>query len=268
MKKIFNCLLSIILLLSCVVTLNLNHIKAFDDYQYLKEFKDNYRNTSYYQYTPQNMDEFNSLHEDEVLEVFEGIKVSKRILDENLILDIEKVTLDDLVNEKESRQIVPIGGGGGNSVSLPSGYHSAIVTEKNTYLSGTNKGKSTYVVKMYLSHLALTDYLVQCNRKTTEQAIINLVASSAVSMIIGSVPVFDDIFSAAMDAAELGNLVMDYQFYTKADELYFNDSKAIVTISNSSRSIVAWTSNTYSIRNVNTSSYKIESVVEVLKDRK
>lgn len=61
----------------------------------MEEWKEKIGETAYFIYTPQTEEELLNLGDDEVIAVFEGVKVTKKLLNENLELDIDKITVND-----------------------------------------------------------------------------------------------------------------------------------------------------------------------------
>ena len=135
---------------------------ASDEEEYLEQFKNDYRGNSYFEYVPSDAMSFDLLPENEIIAEFAGIKVTKKLLDEETyMLDIDKVTLEDLVNNpfdlnNPSTYQLILPGEGGSSItkyrSISSGYTSAVVTTKELIISGDDTGLYSYTVYAYLSN--------------------------------------------------------------------------------------------------------------------
>lgn len=283
MKKLISFISVLILAFTFIFSSSLN-LFANEEPSYLESFKENYRATSYYEYVPKDLIGFNALDEDEVLDVFVGIKVTKRILDENFVLDIDKVTLDDLVvNENVSvyepgistNAIIPnnpIGGGGGSGFdsyrTLPTGYQNAAVTKRATVLSGQYAGMTTYIVNLYLSNSSLMYYIEECLIGTSiSNAALSLLAEFVVTTYIGTISgIAGAAVTIALGVANIYNQIVNQSFYNQLVTIRRNGQKAHVQITESSKSVTTWTSSTIGYENSTRNGLKIESEIVAYKN--
>ena len=269
MKKYLSFLLSMCLVVSCFT----NCIKGNFNKE-LETFKEWYRETSFYQYTPQNMSEFEAYEMDYVLDEFVGLKVSKRILDENLILDINKVTIDDFINAYDNSnasypyQLVNPELGGGTGLQLKSGYQNATVTVKKEYLTGVKAGTTEYTVYMYLSNYSLKNYMLKSGTKPIADMIKEIILEFGSQHIIATITgnVFGTALALALDIYDAAEMIYNQYNINIGNNLANSNKKGIVQTSLTSRSITEWTSNTISYQYVNNSDVKIQSEVAMYKD--
>ena len=160
--------------------------------------------------------------------------------------------------------------GSGTLASVSEGYDSVYVTTRKTGIGSTTEGIVDYELNMYMSHLMLTDYLVDCNKNRTKEAVESMLEEYILTAIVIAVSgsIGGTILEAALEISELGSYIMDYQFYCEASDLYYDDKKAIVTISDNAKSIEEWTSNCYTYLDAHNSFYIYSSEVQVFKNRK
>ena len=98
---------SMFLALAMCLTLSTPALATEND-PHLEEVKKSYIDDHcFYQIT--DTDYLNSLADGEVIEVFHGINVTKNLLNENMILDINKVTSNDIVKGTPSQRITKCG---------------------------------------------------------------------------------------------------------------------------------------------------------------
>ena len=155
-----------------------SHIKAEEapvTEEYLEEWKEKIGESAYFIYTPQTEQELLNLGDDEVIAVFEGVKVTKKLLNENLELDIDKITVNDFATNGllpsfeingpiemnpsiTPNAVVPDLGEGGSSYngtySLPSGVKGVIVSSIYQYSDGSNLGQ----IVLYLNNAHLKEF--------------------------------------------------------------------------------------------------------------
>lgn len=220
------------------------------------------------------------LDENDVIEIFAGIKVTKKLLDENYVLDIDRVTMDDLVNSYniESTSIQPyylvpniddLGLSGYDVYAIiPNGYQSVSVTKKGTVLSGTYAGETAYIVNLYLSNSALMYYIEECfiGDNVTE-AVSSFIIEFTLTTVIGTfAPVTSTGISLALGFLEIYNLTVNQSFRNQLVTLRRAGSKAHVQISSVSKSVTEWTDTVYGYENSTRNGLKIESEVIAYKD--
>lgn len=274
MNQLIKRILSSIIVISLFLC-NCSFVKAISidsETKDLEEFKEHYKQTSFYQYIPQNMEEFLLLPNDTVLDVFEGIIVTKDLLNEDMILDIDRVQLDDiytsssinvdqvhLYNTSEiispNQLVMPDLGGSGDSiyVNLPTGTQSAIVTSKMEVVTeGQFYGETARIVTMYLSNRGMGDFAVRhmaANSKSIYQIygsfFWDLAYIFKISQIIGET--LDNALSVALSVSELGSVTITSQFANKFEEIYATKTnKCKIEIKPSSISITEWSTNYFS----------------------
>lgn len=253
------------------------HTKATDvvTSEYLESWKRTIGETAYFVYTPQSEEELLNLGEDEIIAVFEGLKVTKKLLNENLELDIDKITVNDFIIDEiplisdiitgpidisgisPCELVLPdIGGGSYNGTyTLPSIANGVIVTRTNSFSDGTNSAEIVH----YLNN---ADFKTFKNRLSSAQSWGNT-WQSILGVLMTVVPPYITVTIGFITA--VGALLED-SFINKVNDLYNSGSniKAKITISGSYKSIVQWTDNKFYARNETVNGSVFKSKVDFL----
>lgn len=182
-----------------------SHIKAEEapvTEEYLEEWKEKIGESAYFIYTPQTEQELLNLGDDEVIAVFEGVKVTKKLLNENLELDIDKITVNDFVSSEYlpsfeingPEDIYPPtspnavefpeieGGGYDGYCTLPAWANGAIVSSTYQYSDGSNLAQ----VVFYLNNSDLKEF--KKDLYNLKDMAFGFVADQFVSKLLGFIP--------------------------------------------------------------------------------
>ena len=177
--------------------------------QIVEAYKQKYLdNSCYYMYIPDDMNEFLLLDMDTVLDEFEGIKVTKRLLNENLELDINKLNYEDIVMENSTvskfvtnpdNAVSPMaaiypevdGGWQDGTYTVGNGVTSVVVSSE--YIALDESGyyfQSVY----YLSNDVISDFYMDKNTTSSAKIIFEYLLTT----ILGLIP---DVRSKALSYA-------------------------------------------------------------------
>lgn len=189
------------------------HIKAEEvpvTEEYLEEWKEKIGETAYFIYTPQTEEELLNLGDDEVIAVFEGVKVTKKLLNENLELDIDKITVNDFATNgllpsfeingpvdmnptiSPNAMLPNIVGTGGYDgyCNLPSWANGVIVSSTYQFSDGSNMAE----VVFYLNNSDLKVY--RDDLINLKDMVIGYALDQIVSKLLGYLPtVLNSIFT-------------------------------------------------------------------------
>lgn len=233
LKKTF---VSVLLAMAMVLGLGAPAFAAEESNPYLDEIKRSYvEDHCFYQIT--DADYLNSLADDEVIETFHNINVTKKLLDENLILDIEKVTENDVVSEC-SPQVFDTE----TRHTLSSSYDNVVVVKKAVEQSGQFAGATAYLTYMYLSHQGIVDFVMEDWSGSLGKSLNQTVAAWALCTAVGlASPGFGAFLSLAVGALDNIAASGEGAFTSSLEEIYYDGDKAIVTMTTVSRSCAKWT---------------------------
>lgn len=241
----------------------------------MEEWKEKIGETAYFIYTPQTEEELLNLGDDEVIAVFEGVKVTKKLLNENLELDIDKITVNDFATNgllpsfeingpvDMNPTIFPnamlpniVGTGGYDGYcNLPSWANGVIVSSTYQFSDGSNMAE----VVFYLNNSDLKVY--RDDLINLKDMVIGYALDQIVSKLLGYLPtVLNSIFtylSLYEDFCEL-------YFMSQVSNMCDAGKKGKITISGSYKSIVEWTDNKFYARNGSLNGSIFKSAVNFL----
>ena len=271
----FKRILKGILCLMMAATCFSSNVFATNETSALSLIKQRYVATnSYYEYIPQDLIQFNLIDDNEVLDIFMGIKVSKKLLNEDYVLDISKVTEDDLCidNEIEPYYFVPnIGADGGAAYEvtnrIPSGYDSVTVTKKVT--AQNDPSQYTYIINLYLSNAALIYFIEEC---LINNPVADTIASFMGEFVLTTFvlePLEGAFLSVAIFASDICSQIINNSFYNSLVNLRRDDNgegMAHVRLTNVSKSATDWDGQYYGWENKTRNGLIIESEVIAYKD--
>ena len=239
----------------------------------LSNIKENYiANSCFYQVT--NKDYLDSLSDDEVIEVYQNIKITKKLLDQDLVLDINRVSYNDIcINETaiESPQNDSRVFDTETRLSLSSSYNNVVVIKKATTNTGPYVGPSVNLAYVYLSNKGIKDFGYYSwvyeykFGNTISETVGNMIAGTAVCYIPSTT--FGAIFTIMTGAASLGNIIMTNNFRTSLNNLYESGKKAVVTITSTSQSCSEWSGNYFYIENASRNGLDISSTYRCYRDK-
>lgn len=279
MKKLYKQLFSILLCLPLLLTsFSITYAKE-NSYSneknfYLDDIKQEYiDNYCFYQVT--DTDYLNSLTDNDIIEVYQNIKVTKKLLNEDMILDIDKVTASDIVSDPQmstySSPISPQVFDTETRCTLSSSYDNVVVLKEAVAASGPYAGTSVYIANIYLSNTGIKDfgyyswvyeYKFGSSLKDT---VNNMIAGTAVCFIPSKT--FGVVFTIVTGAASLGNIIMTNNFRTNLNNLYEAGNKAVVTITSTSQSCSKWSDRYFYIENASRNGLNITSTYRPYADK-
>lgn len=210
-----------------------------DGNSYLDEIKYSYvEDHCFYQIT--DTDYLNSLADDEIIEVFHNINITKKLLDCNMVLDINKVTESDLVPEAPSLGIQPYYVDGKHLLNIR--YDNVVVIKKATIQEGLQyAGTSTYITDMYLSNQGIIDFVMEDWSGSLGKTLGAVVAEWAASTAIGTVsPGFGAFLSLAIGYLDSVEANKENVFRNELKDRYYNGERVVVTMTAVSRSCENW----------------------------
>lgn len=232
MKK----LIAMLLTLSLCVSASAPVFATSYETSSLTEFKQSYINDGcFYQVT--DRDYLDSIDDDEIIDVFYNINVTKKLLNSSMILDIQKVTESDICRtgrlfDTEEKHM------------LSTAYDNVIVIKRATVQSGNEySGATSYLTYAYLSNEGIADFIINdwANEINLGETLMNAVAEWIVGTIVGAIGFkYSVAFSIVVGAENLGGLRVEQEFRTALKNIYDNGDRAILTLTTSSRSCVKW----------------------------
>ena len=231
--------LSMLLALVMCLTLIAPAWAAEESNLYLKEIKHNYvENHCFYQITDANY--LDLLADDEIIEVFHNINVTKKLLDDNMVLDIDKVTESDLAAENLSPEIQPHYVEGKHILNIR--YDNVVVIKKATVQKGLQyAGTSTYITSMYLSNQGIVDFVMEDWSSSLGKPFGAVVAEWALCTVVGTEsPGFGAFLSLAIGYLDSVNASKESIFRNELKERYYNGERVVVTMTAVSRSCENW----------------------------
>ena len=207
--------------------------------------------------------------------MFEGVKVTKKLLNENLELDINKITVDDFVtseylpsfeingpvdtNPPASPNAVEFpeieGGGYDGYCTLPSWANGAIVSSTYKYSDGSNLAQ----IVLYLNNSDLKVFRDELFN--FKDMAVGYIVDKAVSKLLGYIP---KALNSILTYLSLFQDVFELIFMNQVMNMCNEGKKGKVTISGSYRSIVEWTDNKFYARNGSLNGSVFRSVVNFL----
>ena len=254
------------------------HIKAEEvpvTEEYIEEWNEIIGLTAFFIYTPQTEEELLNLGDDEVIAVFEGVKVTKKLLNENLELDIDKITVNDFATNgllpsfeingpvdmnptiSPNAMLPNIVGTGGYDgyCNLPSWANGVIVSSTYQFSDGSNMAE----VVFYLNNSDLKVY--RDDLINLKDMVIGYALDQIVSKLLGYLPtVLNSIFtylSLYEDFCEL-------YFMSQVSNMCDAGKKGKITRSGSYKIIVEWTDNKFYARNGSLNGSIFKSAVNFL----
>ena len=280
MKRSLSILLSLSIIVSCFtncIKANENTMKKNNEERIVEEYKQKYEETnSYYVYKPNDIISFLQLDMNKVIDEFLGIKICKRILNENFELDINKITYNDLTesdpnfnieyveNLDESKfgpkaLVLPeVDGGWDGTNPVPVGYNSIIVSSK--YTSTSNSSNYYYQQVHYLSHDAISTWYTNYNTENSLQIICTALLTTILGLNPASWSVYLGLTCTGLLTIEA---VINNNFWNNVRALSQSTSKkAMITIKRNSQSVTEWTNNYWTCYNRTINGWKIESDVD------
>ncbi|WP_273399613.1 hypothetical protein [Traorella massiliensis] len=256
-----------------------SHIKAEEapvTEEYLEEWKEKIGESAYFIYTPQTEQELLNLGDDEVIAVFEGVKVTKKLLNENLELDIDKITVNDFATNGllpsfeingpiemnpsiTPNAVVPDLGEGGSSYngtySLPSGVKGVIVSSIYQYSDGSNIGQ----IVLYLNNDHLKEFKDELYDHPEDTT--GFFLEHAIEALLGFIP---GAYSTVLSFLSLYDDYCEMTFKNKVYDMYDAGKKAKITVRGAYKSIVEWTDNKFYARNGTLNGSIFKSVVDFI----
>lgn len=242
--------------------------------EYLYEWKENIGKNAYFIYTPRSEHELLNLGEEDVIAIFEGVKVTKKLLNNNLELDIDKITVNDFVDQNyipsfESSEMVnfkseitpyamqlpDIGVGAYNGTyTVPSYADSVIVTRTNQFSDGTNSAEVVH----YLSN---SDFKIFVNKISVPTEVSWRNTWYGILGII--LVVLPQYLGLTIDVLAVAGDHLEEAFQNKIVTLNNTSGvKAKITINGSYKSVVQWTDNKFYARNESLNGSIFKSQVE------
>lgn len=213
---------------------------AVENDPYLEEIKRSYvEDHCFYQIT--DGDYLDSLADDEIIETFHNINVTKKLLDENMILDINKVTKNDVVPEysPQNAQVFDTE----TRHTLSSSYDNVVVIKKGVVQKGLQyEGTTAYLTYMYMSNQGIVDFVMGDWSGSLGKSLQQTVAEWAVCTAVGLASAgFGAFLSLAIGVLDNVNAGKESAFREALTDIYYDGGKAIVTMSTASRSCEKWT---------------------------
>lgn len=236
----------------------------------LQEIKSVYQEFGYYVYLPSN-DEFVNISNDVVLDVFCGINITKRILNDNNELDIEKVTLSDFEDIENAYtyfvqlpEIIPYsavlpdleGGGWNGTYNVPTGYKSVVIAATHECLL-TPRVDDYADTTYYLSNAALRNFKLACSNHDFDEWLIENLISGILGIAAGA-----PFLSVAYICITGIDAYVSQQTWNKLDELMNSGKKARIYSRSSSLGVMEWTNNQFSVQNGTYNGWEIHSQVK------
>lgn len=238
---------SMFLALAMCLTLSTPALATEND-PHLEEVKKSYIDDHcFYQIT--DTDYLNSLADDEVIEVFHGINVTKNLLNENMILDINKVTSNDIVKGTPSQRITIFETDTANTLS--STYDNVVVIKKGVIQQGLQyAGTTSYVTYMYLSNQGIVDFVMSdwtgSLGKTLEETIHEWDLCTLLDVATQNFGTFLSLAIAFLDDIIASK---EMAFREQLYDLYYAGDKTILCITPVSRSCEEWKDNIFYTEN-------------------
>lgn len=219
------------------------------------------------------MNEFLLLDMDTVLDEFEGIKVTKRLLNENLELDINKLNYEDIVMENSTvskfvtnpdNAVSPMaaiypevdGGWQDGTYTVGNGVTSVVVSSE--YIALDESGyyfQSVY----YLSNDVISDFYMDKNTTSSAKIIFEYLLTT----ILGLIPdVRSKALSYALSFVFTSSSVVNSNFWNNVRSLANGGKKAKVTVKKNSYSVTEWANRNYTIYNRTIGNYRVISDVD------
>lgn len=259
-------MLSLLLALTMCLSLSLPSFAAEND-SYLQEIKQSYvDNCCFYQIT--DTDYLDSLADDEIIEVFQNINVTKKLLDENLVLDIDKVTEDDIVPVQSTQNARVFDTETRHTLS--SSYDNVVVIKKCVAQAGTQfAGTTVYLTFAYLSNEGIADFIINdwANELSLGQTLLEAIADWVVGTVVGAAGLpFDVALAIVTGGANLGSVSMESSFRTALKAIYDNGGRAILTMSTVSRSCAKWSDRYFYTENASRNGLDITSTYSTYSD--
>lgn len=236
MKKIVSMFLALAMSLSLSVP-----AFAAESETYLDAVKRSYEeNFCFYQVTDKEYLE--TLTDDDVIETFYGINVTKKLLDEDLVLDINKVTEDDLAPECSPQSARALDTEVRHTLS--SSYDNVVVIKRGTIQQGLQyAGTTVYLTYAYLSNEGIADFIINdwVNELSVGEALEGAVAEWIVGTVVGAPGLlYSAAFAIVVGIGNLGAVKAEQKFRISLKDIYDAGEKAVVTMSTASRSCVKW----------------------------
>lgn len=254
------------------------HIKAEEvpvTEEYLEEWKEKIGETAYFIYTPQTEEELLNLGDDEVIAVFEGVKVTKKLLNENLELDIDKITVNDFATNgllpsfeingpvdmnptiSPNAMLPNIVGTGGYDgyCNLPSWANGVIVSSTYQFSDGSNMAE----VVFYLNNSDLT--ILKNHLYSFDDIALGYVIDEFVTVVLGFIPT---PITQIITYLQLFQQIIETIFVGQITDMCVSGKKGKVTISGDYKSIVEWTDNKFYARNGSLNGSIFKSAVNFL----
>lgn len=212
----------------------------------------------FYEYLVKDEEEFSKLPNDIILAQWNGINITKDLLDDNHYLIIDKVKYENLdIDYLNELQVMTIAYEIDDTISgnskyngtyyLPSSCNNATVVTTTLDL---NTYEETYTYSWYMTRGVATRMAYAMEDQPDYVDVFN--------MLVGYIPVIGDIVSYIEDATT----VIGYAKQSNADkiiDLVDANKKVLVTIDDGSFSAKTWNSSTFNIKNTSTSSKEYSS---------
>lgn len=263
-KKLVSILCAVALLVSALPAASAAEISTCttEDKSLLNEVRQSYLdNHCFYQVT--DADYLESLTDDDVIEIFHNIRITKRMLTDELILDINKVTESDIVFETRTlgtasvMRVFPTE----ERLTLGSEYDNVTVIKKGIDSTTGYQPITVYQTILYLSNKGIDNFIVDSWVGNLGQTVQNAFSSMIAGLTMCFVPstTFNVLFSLVTGAGQLGQVSLDYKFKSALADIYRDGGRAVVSLTSTSQSCSAWTDRYFYIENAYRSGLDISS---------
>lgn len=223
-----------------------------EDKSLLNEVRQSYLDDHcFYQVT--DADYLESLTDDDVIEIFHNIRITKRMLTDDLILDINKVTESDIVSETRTlgtasvMRVFPTE----ERLTLSSEYDNVTVIKEAVDNTTGYQPITVYQTILYLSNEGIDNFIVDSwvgnLGQTIQTAFGNMVAG--LTMCFVKSKTFNVLFSLITGAGQLGQVSLDYKFKSALADIYRDGGRAVVSITSTSQSCSVWSDRYFYIEN-------------------
>lgn len=233
-------MVSLLLVLAMCLSLAVPTFAVGGNDSYVDAIKQSYIDDyCFYQIT--DSDYLDSLDDDDVIEVFHYIKVTKRLLDDNLILDINKVTKSDIIPECSplSTQVYDTE----TRHTLSSSYDNVVVIKK-LVAEGDLPGSeiTSSLTYMYLSNHGIIDFVMADWSGSLDQPVEAAVIEWAACTLVGLESAgFGAFLSLALVFLHQIDASKEKTFLKSIENIYYAGGKAVVCMSIVKRSCEKWT---------------------------
>ena len=231
---------------------------AAENDPYLEKVKKSYIDGHcFYQIT--DTEYLDSLADDEIIEVFHCINVTKRLLNENMILDINKVTSNDIVKGSSLQRMTIFETDTANTLS--SIHDNAVVIKKGVVQQGLQyAGTTVYLTYMYLSNQGIVDFVMSdwtgSLGKTLKETIYEWALCTLLDVATQNYGTFLSLAISFLDDIKASK---EMAFREQLCDLYYAGDKAILCITPISRSCEEWKDNIFYTENGSRSGMDITS---------